>query len=113
MDSHTIFRNISSLFGNIEHFELLKDYGTVCSDPINVAELSGARAHLRNHISEHGLLDAAGVVANFMAITRIVDLTGHKKPELSYIAAGTNVLVYLRKYWILLVCSVIILFWKI
>lgn len=71
---------------------MLGDFGTACAYARNVERVAETRAALRNAVGEAGLLDAAGTVAMFSAITRIVDLTGHRWSVLRTVTNVTQVL---------------------
>lgn len=95
-----MFRNVSSRFGPIPHFRELNDFGTSCA---NVQQSRDNLVKARNVLlgterGEHAVLDAAGVVAMFSTITRVVDLTGHKSRAMSIAARVTNLIVLARQW---------------
>ena len=50
-------------------------------------------------VGRHGVLDAAGVVAMFVSISRIVDTTGHKSTAIAVVATGTTAISFVRGNW--------------
>ncbi len=91
-----LFRNVSSRFGAIEHEQQLAAFG-VASCGRRIAQLPAAREALEAVVGKHGVADAGGIVAMFAAISRVVDLTGHKSKTVKIAAGASGVLVALRR----------------
>lgn len=100
-----MFRNLASRFGSIAHFDSLNEFGVACSslrDAGSHERLVRARLDLcaafGSDASPHALLDAAGVVGAFTALTRVVDLTGHRSLAVTAAARVSSAIVALRKW---------------
>lgn len=69
---------------------------------------------LENTLGTAAMLDAAGIVAMFASITRVVDLTGHKSTEIQIASKVTNAMVWLRRNSLSLIglfCLLVTLWW--
>lgn len=97
-DSHTAFRNLSAGFGQVENSAALLEFGAAfCGKAESTARCEAARETLLKLTSAHAVLDAAGTVGMFVAISRIVDMTGHKSLKVAIMSGATQKIVFLRR----------------
>lgn len=89
---------MSARFGPIKNAIELNEFGFACHCAADASRISCARDAILRNGGKHALLDAAGVVAMFTSITRVVDLTGHKSRVLTVVARTTNMIVFLRAH---------------
>lgn len=93
-----LFRNVSSRFLSIAHEKELAAFGgAACGRFSGGASIGASRAALEKAVGRHGVADAGGVAAMFAAISRVVDLTGHKSTTVKIAAGASSVLLTLRR----------------
>ena len=66
---------------------------------------AAARSTVRAALGPHAVLDAAGVCAMFAAITRVVDLTGHRSSTPTMMRRGAQLGGLVRQNWQLLMAG--------
>jgi len=104
-DSHTVFRNLSAGFGQVENSAALLEFGAAfCGKAESTARCDAAREALLKQTSAHAVLDAAGTVGMFVAISRIVDITGHKSLKVAVMSKATEKIVFLRRNFVPVCC---------
>lgn len=76
-----MLRNVSSSFGPVEHFDVLVELArSLAAKRLDEHRIDAARRALIKAVGEEGFVDACGVIGMFIAVTKVVDLTGHKSP---------------------------------